>query len=418
MSPNIDWFVHARYGMFIHFGVYSLLERGEWVLNREQIPLAEYRQWAAQFNPTRFDAEAICDLAVRAGMRYLILTTMHCDGYRLYPSQLTDFCCRRDLVGEIVTAARRRDLRVGLYHSLTTWTDRPDAVDALEDKQAYERFIHATFERIRELVTRYNPIDVLWYDGWWPFDAAGWRSEQMNAMVRAIQPHILFNGRNGLSGDFATPEQHITAPNPWRPWEANFTLNNNWGYHRGDHDSKTPWQVLEMLATVARKRGNLLLNIGPRGDGSIPEESVHILETVGDWLRRHSECIFDTDAFTYDMYERGEHRGDWNHFGPMTVRGNNLYLLARRWPGETLAIAGWQCQVRGVKLLSPRQPLSFRQQDGCVRVGGLPAAPPDPLCPVLCFECDRPPALYLTAGMRIPRVPHPHYDPCPSNCLV
>ncbi|MEE8455289.1 MAG: alpha-L-fucosidase, partial [Limibaculum sp.] len=148
----------------------------------------------------------MCDLAVRAGMRYIVFTTMHHDGFRLYETELSDFstartAADRDLVAELIEAARKRDLRVGLYHSLNNWHDKPDAVDALEDRGACRTFIASVFARIRELVTKYNPIDVMWYDGWWPFNAEEWKAEEMNAMVRSIQPHILFNGRNGLPGD-------------------------------------------------------------------------------------------------------------------------------------------------------------------------------------------------------------------------
>lgn len=143
-------------------------------------------------------------------------------------------------------------IHYGLYHSLNNWYDQPDSVAALEDPAACEKFIAATHERIRELVTRYNPIDILWYDGWWPFNADGWQAEKMNAMVREIQPHIIFNGRNGLPGDFATPEQHLSAPIPWRPWEACVTLNDSWGFHAGDHGWKTESQLLAMLACCAQ----------------------------------------------------------------------------------------------------------------------------------------------------------------------
>jgi alpha-L-fucosidase len=317
-----------------------------------------------------------------------------------------------------VDAARKRGLKIALYHSLNHWTSQPDAVDALEDKAAYTAFIAQTHERIRELVTRYNPIDVLWYDGWWPFNAEGWQAESMNEMVHSIQPQILFNGRNGLAGDFATPENHLTAPKPWRPWEGCITLNRNWGFHAGDHDWKTPGQVVDMLAECAQGQGNLVLNIGPRGDGSIPEASTRVLETVGNWLQRHGECIFDTDRFTYDLQERGEpgvHRGDWCNHGPLTVRGNSLYLLARNWPGSTLSLGGLQCRVQRVSLLGSGQEYSYKQEGERLIISGLPAESPDVVCPVLRFDCDRPPSLYLCGGMRTPRVPHPRYDPCPSD---
>ena len=416
------WFVEARYGLFVHYGLYSLLGRAEWVMNREQIPAAQYGKLARKFTAAKFDAGRICDLAVRAGMRYVVLTTMHHDGFRLYDSALSDFttaktAARRDLVQEFVEAARARGLRVGLYHSLNNWTDQPDSVAALEDKTACELFIRNTFERIRELVTRFNPIDVLWYDGWWPFNAEGWQAEKMNAMVRAIQPHILFNGRNGLPGDFATPEGHLGAPQPWRPWEACMTMSNSWGFHRGDRDWKTPAQVVDMLATVAQGRGNLLLNIGPRGDGSIPEPSVRLLETVGDWLRRHGESIFDTDLFTFDLQQKGEHRGDWSSHGPLTARGNALYCLVRRWPGRTFVLAGLNSRVSKVTLLSPSREVPFTQEGGRITVTGLPLRTPDPLCPVLRFDCETPPSVYLTGGLREPQVQHPHYDPCPSDIV-
>lgn len=421
-QPSTDWFTGARYGLFIHYGLYSLLGRGEWVLNREQVPINEYRALAGRFRCEKFDADALCDLAVQAGMRYVVLTTMHHDGFRLYDSALTDFttkqtASRRDLVAEMVTAARRRGLRIGLYHSLNNWIDQPDAVDALENRKAYGKFIDGVFARIRELVTLYNPIDVMWYDGWWPFNAKNWRAVEMNRMVRAIQPHILVNGRNGLPGDFATPEGHLGAPTPWRPWEACMTLNNSWGFHVADSEWKTPQQVVDMLATVAQGQGNLLLNIGPRGDGSVPEGSVQVLTAVGKWLRQHGECIFGTDRFTFDLRERGDHRGDFCFHGPFTARGSSLYLLARRWVGREIALAGLECQVKNATLLGKNEPLQFTQTGGRLVVHHLPLDPPDPVCPVIRFDCDRPPVIYQTGGMRVPKVKHPHYDPCPSDIL-
>ena len=416
MTAQTDWFVNARYGLFIHYGLYSLLGRGEWVLNREQLPPSDYAQLAADFNAEQFDADAIADLAVRAGMRYVTFTTMHHDGFRLYDTQLSTFKSRRDLTGEIVTACRRRGLRIALYHSLNNWMDQPDAVAALEDKAAYEQFVANTFARIRELVTKYNPIDTLWYDGWWPFNATGWRSEAMNAMVRQIQPHILFNGRNGLPGDFGTPEGHVTAPNPWRPWEACITHNQSWGFHAGDHDWKSPAEIVDLLARVATMNGNLILNIGPRGDGAIPEESVRALTAVGGWLQRGgAEAVFDTDVFTYDLRERGQHRAEWSLHGTFTAKGNNLYWLVRRWPGQSFGFAGLECRVHRATLLHTNQPLVFTQTGGKITLTDLPAVAPDNICPVIRFECDRPPVMYLTGGLRTPAVPHPHYDPCPSD---
>ncbi len=411
-----DWFPSSRYGMFIHFGLYSAWSRGEWVMNREEISPEEMRRFAETFNPSEFDAGALADLAVAGGMKYIVFTTMHHDGFRMYHSELSDFCStkmgpRRDFVSEIVSAARIRGLKIGLYHSLNNWYDQPDAVAALENPASYEIFIAKTFARIRELASVFQPIDILWYDGWWPFDAAGWQAEKMNAMVRAIQPKIIFNGRNGLPGDFATPEQHLSAPDPWRPWEACVTLNDNWGFHAGDHNWKSAVDVIKLLVRAAQGRGNVLLNIGPRGDGSIPEESGQIVRSVGAWLKVNGECIFGTEIWTFDPQLRGDHRGDWSSHGLFTAKGNDLYLILTSPPRDEFALTGFEASVENVSVLGSED-VFFHQSDGRVRLriprslsagGNLP--------PVVRLRCDRPPVLYKTGGMRVPAARHPRYDP-------
>ena len=316
MRKEVEAFTAMRYGMFVHYGLFSMLGRGEWVMNREQIAPSEMERLAQEFNPSKFDAEEICRLAVDGGMKYVVLTTMHHEGFRLYDTALTAFnakaVCGRDLVEEFVSAARRHGLRIGLYHSLNNWHDQPDAVAALESEADYRLFMEHTFARIKELVTHFNPVDILWYDGWWPFDAEGWQAERMNEMVSAIQPHVIFNGRNCLPGDFGTPEQHLSVPDPWRPWEACMTLNDHWGFHISDEEWKSPRAVVKMLLTCANGKGNLLLNIGPRGDGSIPEPSVKIIRKVGEWLANGGrEAVTDykvlerKNGFTYvELYPR------------------------------------------------------------------------------------------------------------------
>lgn len=407
-----------RYGMFVHFGIYSSIGRGEWVFNREAIPREEYLQMGRQFQPAQFDAEALAELAVQSGMRYLVFTTMHHEGFRLYDSSLTDFCstktaAKRDFTQEIISACRKQGLKVGLYHSLNNWMDTPDGVDALESPAAYDTLLYNTHNRIRELVSRYRPIDILWYDGWWPFDANGWQAERMNAMVRKIQPHILFNGRNGLPGDFATPEQHLAAPQPLRPWEACVTLNDNWGYHEGDQNWKSPAEIITMLAKVAQSRGNLLLNVGPDGDGRLPAESIKILRSVGEWLKVNGECIWEADPCTVDPYVRGDHRGDWSHHGTFTIRDNALYLVATSQPQNQLVINGLDAVVREVTCLGKGH-RTFLQIGRKITVELSPGEHPGlPL--VYKFTCDRPPSLYGTGGLRIPAVEHPRYDPLPSD---
>ncbi len=412
-----DWFLDARFGLFVHYGLYSLLGRGEWVMNRESIPRDEYRDLAKRFKAEAFDAGALCDLAVAAGMRYIVLTTMHHEGFRLYRSKLSDFStwtsCGRDLVAEMVAAARNRGLRIGLYHSLNNWMDQPDSVDALEDKDAYEKFIASTHARCVELAELF-PMDVFWYDGWWPFNAEGWRAAELDARIRAIRPDVLFNPRNGLPGDFATPEGHMGAPQPWRPWEGCVGTNNSWGFNVGDHEWKSPGQIAGLLGAAAAGRGNLLLNVGPGGDGSVPPEAVQRLRAVGSWLKTNGAAIYGTThVWSFDLQTKGGHRGDWNQYGPCTVKGNDLFVLLRNYPGQDCVLSGLEPRVLQAEILGHGL-VPFEQRDGRV-VLRLPVQPTDPVCPVLRLGCSAVPSQYQSGGYRVPRVPHPHYDPCPSE---
>lgn len=408
-------FSDLRYGMFVHYGLFSLLERGEWVMNRERIFPAQMTELARSFAPSRFDADGICRLAVEGGMKYLVFTTMHHEGFRLYDTALTEYnsvaVSGRDLTAEIVDAARRHGLKIGLYHSLNNWHDQPDAVAALENPEDHERFLAHTFRRLEELVTRFQPIDILWYDGWWPFNQDGWQAEKMNETLRKIQPLLLFNGRNCLPGDFGTPEGHITAPTPWRPWEACMTLNDHWGYHRGDDNWKTPLEVVKMLLKCANGRGNLLLNIGPRGDGSVPEKSADIVRTVGAWLRAGGEAaLSDTEPLTFGPLVRTpQERGDWDSSVVPTAAGNDLFLTLLYHLGATLCLTGLEMKVEHIGIANGPD-VKFSQTEDRIVIE-LPPQLEQEFCPVLRLRCDRAPSLYRTGGMRVPRVPHPRYDP-------
>jgi alpha-L-fucosidase len=194
------------------------------------------------------------------------------------------------------------------------------------------------------------------------------------------------------------------------------TLNEHWGYHQGDEEWKSPEEVIGLLASAAAGNGNLLLNLGPRGDGAIPERSRDVVETVGRWLHAHGECIYGTDPFTYGLMTRGAHNGDWSHNGPFTLRGKALYQIVRYWPGRELVIAGLNTTVEEVTLLNAGS-CRFSQREGIVTVSGLPDAAPG-LCPVLRFDCADVPQMNLTGGMRIPYAPHPPYDPCASDIVL
>ena len=415
-EQNLQHFANARFGVIVHYGLYSMLGRGEWALNRERIPFDQYRALADQFTAEQFDADALAKTAKRAGARYLTFTTMHHDGFALYDSAVNPFNCvnhgaKRDLTGEVVDACRRHGLRVHLYHSLNHWTTKPDGVDALESDDAKRAFVDFTHERIVELVKKYDPVECIWYDGWWPFNAEGWRAEEMNEKVRAVQPHILFNPRNGLDGDFATPEQHLSAPKPYRPWEAAMTHNRHWGYHPGDTLWKPSAQVIDMLTTCATGAGNLLLNIGPDGPGAIPDASTQTLHDVGEWIDLHGDAIFGTEPMSIDPHERGDHRGDWFSQGKYTCKDNRLFLSLLSWPGQTFSIAGLEANVKDARLITTDQPVTCTQDGSRVTFDKLPDEPPHRFGGVIELTCDRAPRVYLTGGMRTPNAEHPRYDP-------
>lgn len=385
-ARRMKWWHEARFGMFIHWGLYSVLGRHEWVMENEGIPVAEYEKLANRFIPKPNAARAWAKLAKQAGQKYMVMTTKHHEGFCLFDTKHTNYCapkqaCGRDLVKEFVEAARGEGLRVGFYHSLMDW-HHPDGARCAQDEAARKRFVEYVHGEIRELMTNYGKIDILWYDVAWPLDAAGWESEKMNKMVFQLQPDIIVNNRNRLPGDFSTPEQRIVAEKQGRAWEACMTMNNSWGYHKADDDWKTPKTIVRNLITCSRGGGNYLLNIGPRADGSVPEESVQILTKVGQWMSRNNQTIHGTDFC----------RVTRSNYANFTRKGNTLYIHVHFWPGETVTVAGLQTKVKSARLPATGTHVRFSQDRFRVRFMGLPATPPDDPVTVIEAECESEPA--------------------------
>jgi len=398
-----QWFDEARYGLFIHWGPYSVYGRGEQVLNREHISHEEFAATACQWNPQHYDAGAWARTALDGGMKYAVLTTRHHDGYCLWDTQYTDYssACqapKRDFVREYVDAFRAAGLRVGLYYSLMdmripAWFDGPQ-----KDPEGWERIKQYVFDQIRELLTNYGKIDVIWFDGLWPHTAAELESEKLIAMIRELQPEILINdrlewpqysyfwqqpGHPGVPdaeqyGDFGTPENGIYA-RPGHLWEScQVSTWRLWGHTRGER-----WQsaeaLLDTLAECASRQGNLLLNVGPQPDGRFPAQFVERAEAIGRWLEVHGEAIY------------GSQTGDVVEFvtrGWQTVKGNNLYLILRFYDGRpTFRLADLATRVQRVTLMGTGQELQFEQRDDELFIHGLPLLPPNPMFPVLKIEC-------------------------------
>lgn len=392
-SERMQWFHEARFGLFIHWGLYSLLERGEWVMSEERIPKAEYAKLAERFNPKKFDAFAWAKMAAQAGMKYAVLTTRHHDGFCLFDSQVSDFtsvktAAKRDFVAEYVDAFRRAGLKVGFYYSLLDWRF-PGYWDTKAHPESAQAMVEQYHAQVRELMTNYGKIDVLWYDGHWINGednlARFWRSKEINAWVREKQPHILINNRSGVDEDLDTPEQHVTASKPGRGWESCMTIGDScgWGYIRNNPNMKTLPQLLQHLVTAAAGAGNFLLNVGPKPDGTIRNRERKRLQAMGEWLKVNGEAI------------RGSQRCALKNgmLGLWTAKGKTGYLHVFRWPGREAVIPLVRSKVQAATLLATGKAVEFRQEhNGRLVLSRLPKNPPHPAVSVIKVEFITKPA--------------------------
>ena len=382
MSDRTQWWREATYGMFIHWGVYSIPARGEWVMYHEHIPHEEYAPLARKFDPKKFDPDSWVRLAKDAGMRYVVLTSRHHDGFSLFDSQVSDFtapktAAKRDLIRAYVEACHRGGMRVGFYYSLLDWRYPAYFKGPKADPVGWNELVAYAHAQVRELCSEYGRIDVLWYDGGWPYTAEDWRSAELNAMVRELQPGIVINNRSLLPEDHDTPEQHVRASDTGRLWETCMTLNDSWGYNEADDNWKTPKQVLMHLVRCANGGGNLLLNVGPQPDGTIPRESVRILQEVGEWLDRNGGSIYGTTATPLR-----------SSTGLSTVKGDTVFMHVFRWPGKEIQLCRFANTVRSVHLLEGGEKVDFDQRDDRLSLRGLPARAPNEMDTVLVIEVE------------------------------
>lgn len=355
-EKRIAWFRQARFGLFLHFGLYSVPARGEWVRSEEKMPEEDYLPFFEGFDPICFDAKKWARAAKQAGMKYAVLTAKHHDGFCLFDSGYTDFKSTntpfgRDLVREYVEAFREAGLKVGLYYSLLDWhhPDYPhygdrhhplrEDVSQTNENRNWDNYIRYYHDQVRELCTNYGKLDLLWFDFSYD-DMRGekWQAARLVEMVRALQPEILIDNRLEVSGegfgslyqckptsyhgDFVTPEKMI-PPRGLQDvegrdlcWESCVTMNNNWGYARDDHDFKPAAMLIKKLVECVSKGGNMILNVGPMGNGAFPRESLEILQEIGNWMEVNGESIYGCGRAELDKPD----------FGRFTARGNTLYL--------------------------------------------------------------------------------------------
>jgi alpha-L-fucosidase len=384
---RMAWFHEARFGLFIHWGLYSLLGRGEWAMLEERIPAAEYAKLADRFKPKSFDAFAWAEMAVQAGAKYAVLTTRHHDGFCLYDSEVADFtsvktAAKRDFVAEYVDAFRRAGLKVGFYYSLLDWRF-PGYWNPRKHRESADAMIEQYHAQVRELMTNYGKIDVLWYDGHWIDGVKNvgrfWRAREINAWVREKQPHILINNRSGVDEDLDTPEQHVTASKPGRGWESCMTMGDScgWGYIRDNPNMKSETQLLQHLVTAAAGEGNFLLNVGPKPDGTVRKSERRRLKSIGKWLRTNGEAIYGSQRCALKN----------GMIGLWTSNGRTAYLCVFRWPGREAVIPLVGSKVRSATLLATGEPVEHRvEHNGRLVLSGLPKKPPHPSVSVVKVE--------------------------------
>lgn len=387
-DARMKWWREARFGMFVHFGLYSQLQRNEWAMALENWPVAEYEKLADAFCPAPGCAYAWAKLAKEAGMKYMVLTTRHHEGFSLWDSAVNpynsvNYGCKRDIVREFVDACRAYDLKIGFYSSLMDW-HHPDSWRCAFDPEARKRFTDYIFALNRELMSNYGKIDILWYDVPRPMNSyEGWDSLALNQMVRSLQPEIIINNRSHLDEDFGTPEEHIQASE--RDWEACMTFNGiSWG--AVDSQAAAPYtynaqQIIRMLNMVSYGGGNLLLNIGPHADGSVPPEAVAPLKQVGQWLEQHGEAVYGPMKRTNMICLTGSSN--------LTCKGNTVYLWSWIWPkGGKMILGGFAEGPTRIRCLSTGKELSFRTEGQRLILMDLPERSPDAAAGIAVLALD------------------------------
>ncbi len=386
LTKRTEWFRDARFGMFIHYGAYAIPARGEWVQSNEKISVEDYKPYVDAFKPGSYKPEEWAKLAKKAGMKYAVMTAKHHDGFCLFDTKLTDYKITtnmpgRDFVKEYLEAFRAEGLKVGLYYSLIDWhhKDYPNVGnhpmrDNKEwDKKKYnwDKYLEYMHAQIKELMTQYGKIDILWLDySFDDYENEKWKAAELVKMIREYQPDIILNNRlvfnHGASsikreftgyGDYETPEQAlpesdlVDAYGNSIPWETCLTLNNTWGYNATDNVGKTPEAIINALVNCVSKKGNLLLNVGPESEGTIPQQSVEILTEVGKWMDKNSESIYNCGPADLPKPE-------WGYF---TKNGKNLYA---HWTNSMIGhinIKNFNKEVEKVTVLTTGEPAAVSE---------------------------------------------------------
>jgi len=406
-DARMAWWREARFGMFIHWGLYAIpagewngeTNHAEWIRTTAQIPLEEYDKFVDQFNPVKFNAGEWVQMAKDAGMKYIVITSKHHDGFCLFDSKYTDFDVmstpfQRDIMKELADACHKAGIKICWYHSIMDWhhpdylprrnweTDRPT------EGADFDRYVRYLKNQLRELVKNYGEIGVLWFDGEWENTWNQQYGRELYNYVRNLQPNIIINnrvgaGRSGMegftksgefAGDFGTPEQQIPATGlPGVDWETCMTMNDHWGYNKHDNNWKSAKDLIRKLADIASKGGNFLLNVGPTSEGLFPQPAIDRLRAIGRWMKINGEAIYGTSASPFKKL-------DWGRCTQKPIDGGTrLYLHVFDWPSQgELIVPGIYNEAKSAYLLSDPEQASLdvdRREDALVIA--IPQAAPD-----------------------------------------
>ncbi len=409
-AERMAWWRDAKFGLFIHWGVYAVPAGtykgeqikgiGEWIMRNAEIPVAEYRSYAKQFNPVKYRPQQWAKLAKEAGMRYMVITSKHHDGFALFPSQVTDWDVSnatpygKDLIGPLAKAARKEGLKFGLYYSQAQdWTHPGGAKARIQEGEFWDQAHKGSFDeylqtiavpQTREILNTYQP-DILWWD------TPAWMTPERAAPLHALlslRPGVITNNRlgGGYKGDTDTPEQYIPATGiPGRDWEVCMTMNDTWGYKSYDLNWKSTEDLIHKLVDIVSKGGNFLLNVGPTAEGEIPQASVDRLKAIGAWMKVNHEAIYGTTASPF-------HKLFWGRSTKKIDRDDvTLYLHVFDWPENgVLPVPGLKNRILRAQLLASKQALTAQNDGADIKIQ-VPKNAPDPVCSVIKLTLDGPP---------------------------